>query len=220
MLAWLLLFALLPSAMAFLASWFLPYSVWGARHLIIVAPSCLILVASALCRLRPVWLKVSLLVVLGCWTAVSASLLVVRREGSYIWCAWETLAQRLPEAGRAGGEPVSVYAFEDLVAYHTWFALSRMEAAGFRVEAVKGIDGLREDPAYFLPRGFHEVTTDANGAEAFVEEHFWIAFRDTAWKPESQPLKMLRERGYETGQSFQVTAQGQTAFLVAVRRRR
>ncbi|HEX8476304.1 MAG TPA: glycosyltransferase family 39 protein [Pyrinomonadaceae bacterium] len=219
-LSWLLLFSLLPSAFAFLASWFLPYSVWGARHLIIVAPSYLIVVAVALCRLRPVWLRTSMLVMLGCWTVASASALAVRREGNYIWCAWETLARRLPEAERAGGEPVSVYVFEDLVAYHAWFALSRMEADGFRVEVVKGIDGLMEDPAYFLPRGFDEIATNSNGAEAFVDEHFWIAFRDTAWKPESQPLKMLRERGYEIGQIFHVEAQGQKAFLVAVRRKK
>lgn len=214
---WLLLFFVLPLALAFFASWLLPYSVWGTRHLIIVAPPYLLLVASAIGRLRPVWMRNAVLIVLACWAMVSASVLAVRSDGGYIWCAWETLARQAAEAEGGRNQPFKVYAFEDLVAYHAWFALSSMRPGEFKVEVVKGIDGLREDPAYFLPRGFDEVKT-TDGADAFAEEHFWIAFRDTAWKPESEPLRTLRARGLETGQGFRLTAQGHTAFLVPVRR--
>ena len=54
-------------ALAILASWVLPHSVWGTRHLIIVAVPYLLLAAIALERLRPQWLRITALLLLGCW---------------------------------------------------------------------------------------------------------------------------------------------------------
>ncbi|HVF48816.1 MAG TPA: glycosyltransferase family 39 protein, partial [Pyrinomonadaceae bacterium] len=116
-LPWLVIFSVLPVALAFLLSWILPYSVWGTRHLIIIAAPYLILCATALARLRPFWLRTTLLILLGCWTLLSATVLLVSRERNYVWCAWETLARRAVESEPARDPPLKIYAFEDLVAY-------------------------------------------------------------------------------------------------------
>ena len=210
----LLFFAFLPPAFAFLTSYVLPHSVWGTRHLIVAAAPYMMLAAVALGRLRRPWLKRMLLALLCCWFFFAGVLTLVRREGTHIWCAWETLAPSLTRAETGQIRSPDVYAFEDLVAYHLWFALNA-EPGRFSVSVVKNVPGLREDPAYFLPRGFREVAV--KDASALEGERFWVAFRDTTWDEGREPLKLLKERGYRVERVFETTAQGQRAFLIQVR---
>ena len=213
----LVLFFGLPLLLAFAASLMLPYSIWGTRHLIIVAAPYLILVAVGLDRLRPRWLKTSALLVVGGWTLLMTSVLATRSDAPYVWCAWDTLAREVVEAETMRDAPVKIYAFEDLIAYHAWFALDSMKDARFKVEVVKGVPDVLEDPAYFLPRGFDAVAT-RDAASAFSEDRFWIAFRDTSWNPQGAPLRYLTTRGFVLGASREVRARGNTAFMILVRR--
>ncbi len=213
----LLFFSFIPPALAFILSYALPHSVWGTRHLIIAAAPYMMAASVAVWRVRPKWLKGSLLALLCSWYFFAGVLTLVRREGTHVWCAWESLAAPLARSEEEGaGSPADVYAFEDLVAYHLWFALGG-ERGRFRVSVVKGVPGLVEDPAYFLPRGFDGVRV--GNADALEGERIWIAFRDTAWDEGRQPLKLMKERGYRVERIFETGAQGQRAFLVLVSRR-
>lgn len=214
---WALCFVLAPVLLAFGLSRLLPQSVWGTRHLIVVAASYMLLAAAAFARARPVWLRVALLVALGCWLAWGAAVVASRREGAFIWCAWEGHAARVREATAAADSATTeVYTFEDLVAYHLWFALGAGRNASTRVTVVKNVPGLEEDRAYFLPRAFDGVR--AGGPDLLAGEQFWVAFRDTALTDKRPPLKLLRERGYRVEQVYETSAQGQTAYLVHVRK--
>lgn len=225
-LTFLLFFSLLPVVVAFVLSRVLPQSIWGLRHLIIIAPAYLLLAASALVSLRPLWLATTIKLLLACWLTLAAMLWLVRRDAPPIWCAWETLARRVvesdaPAIGAAGGggtSAVKVYAAEELVAYHLWYGMSAVGDERFRVAVVKNLPGLSEDKAFFLPRGFYEVEV-ADASAALREEHFWVAFRDTTWNAEHPLLRLLSERGYETEPPFEITASGQKAFVVSARRR-
>ncbi|HEY0098927.1 MAG TPA: hypothetical protein VGB76_08225 [Pyrinomonadaceae bacterium] len=244
-LKFLIFFSTAPVVAAFLLARVLPHSVWGVRHLIIIAPVYLLLAAYALYALRPLWLATTIRLLLGCWLALAAMLWLVRRaEVPPVWCAWETLARRVVEtettagAGEAAtgeggtGREVKIYATEELVAYHLWYALSpagsarSADAGRFRVAAIANLPGLSEDRAFFLPRGFAEVSRADAGAEehggegALREEHFWAAFRDTSWNAGHPLLRLLSERGYEIEKRFELTASGQKAFIVSARRRR
>ena len=224
--AFLLLFTLLPVALAFVASYALPQSVWGTRHLIVACAPYALLAGLALGRLRPLWWRGAALVLLGCWLAAAGALTLIRRDAPHVWCAWDGLASSAardelrdgPAAGVGAVEggasgATAVYAFEDLVAYHLWFALERGETAGrFRVVSIEGAPGVAEDPAYFLPRAFDGVATA--GADALGGERFWLAFRDTHWDESRPPLKLLAERGYRAARVHETAAQGQRAFLV------
>ncbi len=214
----LILFSFVPLAFALLASWVLPHSIWGTRHLIIVAVPYLLLVAIALNRLRPEWLRIALLLLLGCWLFLAGTgLLLLRRGNSYIWCAWGHLSQRLIHRQDTSADVIKIYAFEDLVAYHLWFASEESVGGLFEVGLIKGVPGVREDPAYFLPRAFHDVAVQ--DLSALNDRHFWIAFRDTNFNEQSPALKTLKDRGYEVGEVMQVEAVGQRAFLVELERR-
>jgi hypothetical protein len=215
--AFLLVFTLAPVALAFAASYVLPHSVWGSRHLIVAAGPYALLAGLALGSLRPAWWRAGALLLLCCWFAAVGALSLVRREGAYVWCAWEGLASSAARDA-AEGAPAPLYAFEDLVAYHLWFALERGGAAGrFRVVSVKGAPGVAEDPAYFLPRDFDGVAV--GGPDALRGESFWVAFRDADWDESRQPLKLITERGYRAEHVYETAAQGQRAFLVLFTRR-
>lgn len=220
-LTFLLFFSLSPVVVAFVLARVLPQSIWGTRHLIIIAPAYLLLAAAALVSLRrPAWLAVTLKLLLACWLTLAAMLWLVRRDAPPVWCAWETLAQRVVEADAGKGGEVRVYAVEDLVAYHLWYGLQSSTGEGrFRVVAVRNLPGVAEDRAFFLPRGFDEVTA-VDAAAGMREDHFWVAFRDAHDASAEHPLlRLLAERGYETATRFEVAASGQRAFVISAQRR-
>jgi uncharacterized membrane protein len=212
----LLFFALTPIALAFALSQFLPQSIWGTRHLIIVAAPYLTLIAISLHRLHPAWIKAAVFALLCCWTMFAGMLHVMKRQETYIWCAWEPLAGEVMKAESSTQGEVKIYAFEDLVAYHLWFALDTMRETRFRVAVVKDIPGLVEDRAYFLPRGFNEI--EVTNADNLRGDYFWLAFRDAAWDAGRPPLKMVIDGGYTVGMPIEIEATGGRAFIVPVRR--
>lgn len=212
----LLIFTLTPISAAFLASWILPYSIWGTRHLIIVFAPLAILSAAAFSKIQFRLLKSASLSIIFLLFAGAFLLRATSIEPPYIWCGWENLAARLPPTNVDSGQgdlnqPTKIYVFEDLVAYHFWFAL---RAAGEKYQIIKvdGIEGLFEDKAYFLPRGFDEVKSTGT----FEREEFFVAFRDKDWNPQKPPLRNLIETGYRIGEPQVFEAQGLKAFLVVV----
>jgi len=208
----LLVLSFLPLTLAFLASWVLPHSVWGTRHLIIVAVPYLLLAAISLNRLRPQWLRISVLMLLGSWLLLAGSGQLLRPGDNYIWCAWGHLSQQMIQHQLNAPPATKVYAFEEIIAYHLWFALEDVEGGKFKVGLIKGAPGLREDPAYFLPRAFSDIAVQH--LSALSENHIWIAFRDTDFYEQGPPFKALKDRGYEVREVLQVKAGGQRAFLV------
>jgi uncharacterized membrane protein len=204
-----------PIALALLASWVLPYSIWGTRHLIILAVPYLMLAAVAIYRLRPEWLRITVLLLLGCWLFLAGAGMLLRREDTYIWCAWDQLSRQLIQRQAVSADAIKVYAFEELVAYHLWFA---SEESGGKLKAglMKGVPGVLEDPAYFLPRAFNGITLE--DFPSLNEKHFWVAFRDEDLNEDDPPLKTLKDRGYEVREVLQLQAAGQRAYLVELKR--
>ena len=245
----LFFFSAAPVAVTFLLAHALPHSVWGTRHLIVIAPAYLLLAAHAVANLRPGWLAACACALLGCWLLLAAALSLTRTPTQPVWCAWGTLARaaaRDDDAARLDGgaaqrdegvarrdegvarrddgasvsppDRVRVYAFEDLVAYHLWHESGAGGGRAFAVSVVRGMPGVSEDRAFFLPRGFGEVSAVDAGA-AFGEERFWLAFRDAAWDEERPALKYLAARGYRFGRRHEVKSRGQTAYMVLAERR-
>lgn len=202
----LLIFIKLPVLLAFAASWLLPYSIWGTRHLIIVFAPLSILLAIFINKISLQWAKTGFVSLIFLFFAVAFVIQFQTQQTKFIWCGWENLAQNIDAR-----EPQKIYTFEDLSAYLVWFALRESD----RVEIVKvNLEGLKEDKAYFLPRGFDKVrVTDEN---RFEGERFWIAFRDKEFNSNEPPLRNLILQGYKIGEPKVFEAQGLKAFLVLV----
>jgi len=205
----LVIFTFAPISIAFIGSWISPYSIWGTRHLIIAFAPFVILLAIAFSKIKFRQLKLACLAVVGLLFGAAFLLQATRREPKYIWCAWENLALSLNETGRVSAK---IYVFEDLVAYHFWFALQRGRDAKFQIVKINDIEGLTEDKAYFLPRGFDKVSM----TNQFEGERFFVAFRDKTWNEFAPPLQNLKAQGYRVGEPQIFEAQGLKAFLVQV----
>jgi 4-amino-4-deoxy-L-arabinose transferase-like glycosyltransferase len=202
----LAIFTVAPLVLAFVGSWILPYSIWGTRHLIIVFAPFMILLATAFSKIKILEIKAPALGLILLLFIAEFFLQAAQPAPNFIWCAWENLAVDLRAEKHA-----RIYVFEDLVAYHFWFALRDADAQ-FEVVKVNDIEGLTEDKAYFLPRGFDKIQTTGE----MTGERFFIAFRDNNWNESKPPLKNLIEKGYRLGAPKVVETPGLKAFLVLV----
>ena len=203
----LAIFAVVPLAFAFIGSWLLPVSVWGSRHLIVVFPLAIILAAIFLTDLPRRGVRNALFASLAILVSAAFVVRVESPQPNYVWCAWEQLA---PEIKGTGDQ--TLYVFEDLIAYQFWFATRGR--SDIQIVKVNDVPGVSEDRAYFLPRGFDDVST-INAAEVKGDK-FWVAFRYSNWDTSRPPLDFLTSKGYRFGQPQVVEAQATKAFLVEV----
>jgi uncharacterized membrane protein len=198
-------FSVVPLAIAFVASWLLPVSVWGSRHLIIVFAPMLIIVAIFITSVAIKPIRFAFIASVYLLIAMAFVVQMRSERPQFIWCAWENLAEQIPS-----DKSQTVYVFEDLVAYHFWFATRNNQTV--RIVKVNGMPEMTEDKAYFLPRGFDRISivapNEING------ERFWIAFRDMQWNEKHPPLNYLLQQRFKTDQPRTISVNGQKAFLI------
>ena len=211
---WLAAFAFAPVVLVAGASWILRNSIWGTRHFIIASVPYCVLAAVAIVRLPAYWARIAIFLVAGCWFSATAVYVLIKPAPRFVWCAWTPLVQR---AAQTDGSPaIKIYAFEDLIAYHLWFATRDSTQRDFHVTVIKGMAGIREDAAYFLPRDFKEV---AVGDPALMTENeIWIAFRGSHFDQTQPPLDRLMRAGYHIDRLLSEKTQYQDAFLVKLRK--
>jgi len=208
---------LAPIVTILLASWILPRSIWGARHLITVVVPFAMLAAIAIVRLPAYWARVTVVLIAGCWFSATGVYALVRPAPHFIWCAWGPLAEHAALVNQSSSSPTSLYAFEDLVAYHLWFALRKATNGTYKVSVVKNLPGTVEDSAYFLPRDFNDI--EVRGAEIPNEREFWIAFRAPRVDEQQPPLRQFMAAGYQVKEVLNERAQNQNAFMIKLERK-
>jgi len=184
----LALFALVPAVTAFVASWVLPYSVWGTRHLIVIYAPAAILLAYFVTRIPVAFGRIGAVTLLVLLSGYAFVFQAMRPAPRYVWCAWNDVAAEI----RSKEESVNIYSFENLVAYHLWFALR--DSDQFRVHVVKGVDVRTDDETYFLPRGFDQVPSVR--LEDIKDEKLWLAFRTSMDGEDAPILAAFKNIGY------------------------
>jgi uncharacterized membrane protein len=188
---WLLCFSFLPVAVAFSASQLLAQSVWGERHLIIVAVPYMILVAVGVYRLRPLWVRTLALILVVAWAAVAGFKAQAAADKKI---AWNVLVASMSQAEPTRAAGLKVYAFEDFVATPLRYHLERAQERRFQVALISDMDAVEGD-------------------------HFWVAFRDATWKQARHPQEILIEKGYQVGQGFESKMSDEQVELFPVWRR-
>lgn len=196
-------FVLFPLVAAFLASWLSPYSVWGTRHLIIIYAPVAILLAYLLTRIPTAWLRTASITLLLLLSGYAFVLQAMRPSPRYVWCEWNNVANEIKDT-----KPTKIYTFENLVAYHLWFALR--DSREHPVEVVKGIDVRTDDETYFLPRGFDEVKNAR--IEEINQENIWLAFRTSVDGEEGPLLENFEKAGYRRCSAKTVRYDSTTVF--------
>lgn len=203
------LFAFLPFVIAFTASWLLPHSVWGTRHLIIVFAPLSILFAIALTNFATGTARTISFTLILLFSSYAFYLHAVRETPAHVWCAWEPIAADLKSTAANAEPPVRVYALENLVAYHLWFALRDSER--FQVSVVKGVDVRTDDETYFLPRGFEKV--EKSELREINSKKIWLAFRTSKTGEDIPLLENFRRIGYRVTTSNSTQFGSTTVFL-------
>jgi mannosyltransferase len=211
----LLVLSFVPLILAVGLSWVLPHSIWGTRHLIISAVPFFILAGIAIANLQPYWTKLTVLISLASVTVLAGAVYLLKPVPQLSWCQWNNLTKQIPAPAPPEPTPV-VYTFEDLVAYHVWFPPMGTVSAPFKVKVVKGLPGVADDPAFFLPRRFSEVESvppsDIDGP------HIWVAYRGRRWDENRPPISHLKSLGYQTKNVLSAVTQGEQVFLVELSR--
>jgi uncharacterized membrane protein len=211
----LLAFTAIPLAIAFLASWLTPFSVWGTRHLMVVFAPYLLLVVMGIKYMTPRTTQNICYAIFAVMAVPALVIMLIKPEPMYSWCGWNRLAQEIKDS-----DVTTVYTFEDAAAYEMWFASQRETGGKLKVVLIEDDPDIPEDKAYFLPRGFDEVKkineSDIEG------DKFWIAAR-SIWDDKDLPLwQKLKDRGYETDPPFRLRVKDGTKypfdFMIPVRR--
>lgn len=221
----LAIFTVTPILIAALISLLLPYSVWGTRHLIVVfVPAC-ILAAKMIAGGGNKFMRAGLLGVVALLFAGAFAIKVYSVQTQPIWCRWNSFAETLSESQAKYGRPSRLYVFEDLAAYHLWF--SGRTGSSYSVSLIKGVEGIANDRAYFLPRGFDGVPVIA--MDEFNDDDFYVAFRRRSLMGPSEavlaklaaekPLVLFTEKGLQPEIVDSVSASGETTYLVHLTRR-
>lgn len=206
----LAVFIAVPVLIALIVSWLSPVSIWGTRHLIIVFVPLLILTAKFLAEVKSQILKIILLALVFLFFVFAFILQLKNQHPKFIWCGWENLTRTIN-----AGEPQKIYVFEDLAAYHIWFALR--DTDNVQIIKVNDVEGVTEDKAYFLPRGFDGVKTiDENKIEG---ERFWIAFKARNMNEIAPLMVNFSEKGYEFSEPQVFEAEGFKALLVEAKKK-
>jgi uncharacterized membrane protein len=204
------IFVALPILLVFFASWTLPVSIWGSRHLIIAFSPMLILAAKFLTEIRIHLVKIIFLNLLFLLFGAAFAIHSKTGQPKFFWCVWEELAR-----GIETNNSPKIYVFEDLTAYHFWFA-TRKNGGNVQIFKVKNVERIEEDTAYFLPRDFDGIKTiDGTG---IVDEQLWIAFRDEDWNKTKPPLLNFIQKGYEIGEPTVIEVKGLKAYLVEAKK--
>lgn len=196
-----------PIVCAFVLSVASPLSIWGTRHLLVSAATLSMLMGFALNSLRAPLLRggvATLLVLLFVGALVADHM---RPERRYLWCGWNSFAKGMDKTGG------KVYLFEDLAAYQFWFS---KEDPSLQVYLVEDAEDMREDKAYFLPRGFEEVRKVSESE--ITGDEFFLAYAAESFDDTKAPLKKLRARGYRFSEPQIFDTGRQRSFLVRVRR--
>jgi len=189
--AFLATFAFLPILAAFVASWVLPYSIWGSRHLIICAGPLALLMANVVMRIESKVLRISAVSMIVIFSIWAFALQAVRPQTVYLWCSWDSIGNEFA-SNASGDEVTKVYTFESLVAYHIWFATRN--ASNIEVNDVSGFGESPDKEVYFLPRGFDGVRRTS--IPNISGDKIWLVFRTQTVGDENVLLETMKQRGY------------------------
>ena len=221
----LALFALVPFVFVFAASWLLPQSIWGTRHLIIVFAPIFLLISLSVSKIAINALRYAAYSAITIFIFAGFINYARTPSSTFIWCSWEPLAKQWIKAPHYSSQPKKLYVFEDLAAYHFWFATRHFP--NYRIELVKGIEGLPNDPAYFLPRGFTDISVrDLLPTEG---DEFWLSFREVSGRPPvgeherstrpfEVPVTHFENLGYTVEDVKKQVDGTQTAYLIKMSR--
>jgi hypothetical protein len=138
-----------------------------------------------------------------------------RQSELAVWCGFDHIAKRLEQTGQG-----PIYVFEDLAAYHLWFAFRKDPDDKMRQRVVKfdNFPEMYEDKAYFLPRGLDDEYV-IHEPVSFSSEQMWIVYRSGEFNRTLPPLSTFIANGFEITRQEVYGSGSEKIFSVLVEKR-
>jgi len=193
--SWLALLSFLPVIALYLISQRLEQAIWIDRYFIFISLPYLLMVAAAVYRLEPKWLRYSWITLLVLWSLYAGFQdMTTNRmawEGAQMGSriTWEALTQQLIAAEADNPGPINIY---------TLTVISKGLRTGDWASSTSldyFLDSYGIDKFHFV----YAKDVQALLKQLPAESHFWIAFFEPAGSPRRATVVPLEENGYRVG---------------------
>jgi hypothetical protein len=170
------------------------------------------LLAASITGSKYAWVRVGAFVLVVLFAGYGFIIQLGRPVPEHVWCGFEELGKKV--LGEYNDGPL--YVFEDLAAYHLWFAFRNEPDAKIRERVVKveGFPGMDEDKAYFLPRGMEYVSKETL---PLTYSEMWLIYRAPNFDPTKPPLDTLLANGFKVERTEVFEGTESNVFAVYVR---
>ena len=217
------LFSFLPVALTYAVNQILAHPIWHRRYVIIVAVPYMILLAIAVHRLRPKWVRTATILLVGGWATLAGfkevSNVNLSRSNKHK-VAWEALIHQMIQAGPPQENGIKVYAFGWMLAIPMQFYLEDAHETRFQVVAVDDSVNKISRNMINLPLLNYDKDSaswkhDKDSTE-LDGDHFWVTF----YKNKREQVEgILMDRGYQVGTGFEGGHPNDRTVLAPVWRR-
>ncbi len=189
---WLIITFFLPLSFVYAFSKYGPKSIWNDRYLIILAMPFMLLTAIACDRLRPLWLRGSVLVLVIAWST-AGGVAYINKGDIISRVPWQEMVQGMIQSEPPDARDIKVYQFETNLNRPIQFNLNEKEESRFQTVVV-------------------------NDVREVEGNHFWLAFREGRdIDREFPPREVLINKGYHVDQEFVFGNPGRKAYLLSFR---
>ncbi|HZU32428.1 MAG TPA: glycosyltransferase family 39 protein [Candidatus Angelobacter sp.] len=189
---WLVVIALAPPFLTYLASQWLSESIWGHRHLLFTVWPFLVVLADV------VWSQK--------WMVRSAALALILLWAGFAMAAYSPAQQKVPwdkltlgmldqESGNVAAVPF--YSLDPYLHYAIWFHLDclknqNVKPLGLTFSSRADIPALRVKAEKF-------AITKATSMDDLHGAHYWVGYVEAAWAGKPSPQSILKQRGCKIG---------------------
>ena len=196
--SWLVLLSFLPVFFIYLVSQRTKQAIWIDRYFIFIALPYFLLVAVAVNRLEPKWLRYLWVGLFISWSMYAG--LRDLSSNRMAWAGaqmgsrvkWESMSQQIIQAEEGNSEPINVYTLTVIskgLRTGDWAVSTSMDYF---------LDSYREERFNFVyARDIQALLKNPS-----LEEHFWVAFFELAESPQPSPKRKLEEAGYRVGEAI------------------
>jgi hypothetical protein len=181
---WLMLLWIAPAPLAFIASQYLPQSIWGHRHLLFAIWPFVILFADSVCRM-PKWFSIPVIALTGVW-AIGAAQFHAHDNRKL---PYDTLTIEMLDADLSTSNRVPIYAIDPYLHYPIGFYLDGLRTG--RTGPFGPHLGHRDLTA--KAARFDSIKTDS--IDQVKGSYFWVGYTDSSWRDPKTPVQLLEQRG-------------------------
>jgi len=187
---WLMLLWIAPAPLAFIASQYLPQSIWGHRHLLFAIWPFAILLADSVVRM-PRWFSIPVIALTGVWAVHAAQFHATDNRK----LAYDTLTWNMVDSSpRNATGRIPVYAIDPYLHYPIGFYLDALKThrLGPFGPMINDTTSYVEEKA----QRFDSIKTDT--IDQVKGSYFWVGYTDQSWHDPKTPVQILEARGCHT----------------------